>query len=56
VIAVERIRVRPKAMIVCRFQGLVRDSLVVDGKIKGVPLPVESLPTAGNQQPSTGPS
>ena len=56
VIAVERIRVRPKAMIVCRFHGLVRDSLVVDGKIKGVPLPVESLPTAGNQQPSTGPS
>ena len=43
VIAVERIRVRPKAMIVCRFQGIVRDSIVVDGTIKGVPLPVDAL-------------
>lgn len=43
VIAVERVRVRPRAMIVCRFQGLVRDSIVVDGIIKGVPLPVDAL-------------
>jgi len=51
VITVERIRVRPRAMIVCRFQGLVRDSIVVDGVIKGVPLPVDFLvqsATAGN--------
>jgi len=43
VIAVERVRVRPKAMIVCRFQGIVRESIVVDGTIKGVPLPVDAL-------------
>jgi len=43
VIAVERVRVRPRAMIVCRVQGLVRDSIVVDGIIKGVPLPVDYL-------------
>jgi 3-hydroxyacyl-[acyl-carrier-protein] dehydratase len=43
VIAVERVRVRPKAMIVCRFQGIVRDNIVVDGTIKGVPLPVDYL-------------
>jgi 3-hydroxyacyl-[acyl-carrier-protein] dehydratase len=43
VIAVERVRVRPRAMIVCRFQGIVRDSIVVDGTIKGVPLPVDAL-------------
>jgi 3-hydroxyacyl-[acyl-carrier-protein] dehydratase len=43
VIAVERVRVRLRAMIVCRFQGLVRDSIVVDGVIKGVPLPVDFL-------------
>lgn len=47
VIAVERVRVRPRAMIVCRFQGLVRDSIVVDGTIKGVPLPVDMLAGAG---------
>ena len=43
VIAVERVRVRPKAMIVCRFQGVVRESIVVDGVIKGVPLPVDFI-------------
>lgn len=47
VIAVERVRVRPRAMIICRFQGLVRDSIVVDGTIKGVPLPVAMLAEAG---------
>jgi 3-hydroxyacyl-[acyl-carrier-protein] dehydratase len=53
VIAVERIRVRPKAMIVCRFQGLVRQSIVVDGVIKGVPLPVESLSAAAGLRAGT---
>lgn len=47
VIAVERVRVRPKAMIVCRFQGLVRDNIVVDGVIKGVPLPIDALEGSG---------
>ena len=31
-------------MIISRFQGLVRDSLVVDGILKGIVLPVD-LPT-----------
>ena len=39
VIAVQRVRVRPRAMIICRFQGLVDERIVVDGTIKGVPLP-----------------
>jgi 3-hydroxyacyl-[acyl-carrier-protein] dehydratase len=47
VITVQRVRVRPKAMIVCRFQGLVNESIVVDGMIKGVPLPVDFLTGAG---------
>ena len=51
VVAVERVRVRPKAMIVCRFQGLVGESIVVDGVIKGVPLPVDFL--TANQITST---
>ena len=37
------VRVRPRAMIVCKFQGIVRDNIVVDGIIKGVPLPVDAL-------------
>jgi 3-hydroxyacyl-[acyl-carrier-protein] dehydratase len=52
VIAVERVRVRPRAMIVCRFQGLVRDSIVVDGVIKGVPLPDDLF--AGSGQAAGG--
>ena len=36
--------VRRGAMIVCRFQGFVKQNLVVDGKIKGIPLPID-LPT-----------
>jgi 3-hydroxyacyl-[acyl-carrier-protein] dehydratase len=55
VIAVERVRVRPKAMIVCRFQGLVRENIVVDGIIKGVPLPVEYLLEAAGET-SGGPT
>ncbi len=47
VIAVERVRVRPRAMIVCRFQGIVRENIVVDGVIKGVPLPIDALESAG---------
>jgi len=39
-------------MIVCRFQGLVRESIVVDGVIKGVPLPIEALEPA-NRAAST---
>lgn len=38
VMAVQQIKVRRGAMIVCRFQGLVNNSLVCDGIIKGVPL------------------
>jgi 3-hydroxyacyl-[acyl-carrier-protein] dehydratase len=49
VIAVERVRVRPKAMIVCRFQGVVRENIVLDGIIKGVPLPMDALVTAAAQ-------
>jgi hypothetical protein len=39
-------------MIVCRFQGLVRDSIVVDGVIKGVPLPDDLF--AGSGQAAGG--
>ena len=39
----ELIKVRPRRMIVSRFQGVVRDSLVVEGIIKGIPIPVEML-------------
>jgi 3-hydroxyacyl-[acyl-carrier-protein] dehydratase len=42
-IVCKMIRVRVGAIIVCRFQAFVRQSIVADGKIKGIPLPVDAL-------------
>ncbi|MCP4189430.1 MAG: beta-hydroxyacyl-ACP dehydratase [Planctomycetaceae bacterium] len=36
-------KVRRGRMIVCRFQGAVKDRIVVDGTIKGIPLPIAAL-------------
>ena len=43
VIVCQLVRVRPGAIIVCRFQAFVNRGLVADGKIKGIPLPVDAL-------------
>ncbi|MEO2024144.1 MAG: 3-hydroxyacyl-ACP dehydratase FabZ family protein [Pirellulaceae bacterium] len=36
-------KVRPGRMIVCRFQAVVGETLVVDGILKGIPIPVDAL-------------
>jgi len=36
-------KVRPRRMIVCQFQGIVGETVVVSGCIKGIPLPVDAL-------------
>jgi 3-hydroxyacyl-[acyl-carrier-protein] dehydratase len=36
-------KVRPGRMIISRFQGVVRGNVVVEGVIKGIPIPVEAL-------------
>jgi 3-hydroxyacyl-[acyl-carrier-protein] dehydratase len=36
-------KVRRGRMIICKFQGLVKDSVVVEGTLKGIPIPVEYL-------------
>ena len=36
-------KVRPGRMIVCRFQALVGETMVVDGMLKGIPIPVDAL-------------
>jgi len=43
VVVCQQLKVRLGAIIVCRFQALVNESIVVEGKIKGVPLPVSAL-------------
>jgi hypothetical protein len=30
-------------MIVCRFQGVVKDRVVIEGILKGISIPVEAL-------------
>jgi 3-hydroxyacyl-[acyl-carrier-protein] dehydratase len=43
VILAEKLQLRPGAMIRCRFQCLVRDNLVCEGKIRGIPIPIDAL-------------
>jgi 3-hydroxyacyl-[acyl-carrier-protein] dehydratase len=33
-------------MIICQFQGVVKDTVVVDGFLKGIPIPVDMLSEA----------
>ena len=36
-------KVRARRMLVSRFQGIVNDMVVVEGEIKGIPLPISAL-------------
>lgn len=51
VIACQQLKVRKGAMIVCRFQGFVREQMVVEGKMKGVPLPSNTLASQASATP-----
>lgn len=42
-IALKLLKARPRRMMICRFEGFVREKLVVDGTLKGIPLPVDAL-------------
>lgn len=39
----EMTKIRARRMLTCRFQGLVGTTIVVEGLIKGIPLPVDAL-------------
>ena len=43
IVICQQTRVRRGAIIICRFQAIVRDNIVCEGRIKGVPLPVAEL-------------
>ncbi len=43
VIVGQMTKCRPKRMVMSRFQGLVGDSIVVEGILKGIALPVDML-------------
>ena len=46
VIACELLKARPRRMLICRFQGFVGGTVVLEGIIKGIPLPVDTVATA----------
>jgi 3-hydroxyacyl-[acyl-carrier-protein] dehydratase len=46
IVMCELTKVRTGRMIVCRFQGVVRQSMVVEGELKGIPLPIDALSAA----------
>jgi 3-hydroxyacyl-[acyl-carrier-protein] dehydratase len=43
VVAAQKTQLRPGLMLRCEFQCFVRDNLVCEGRIQGIPLPVDSL-------------
>lgn len=47
VIAAEKLQARPGAMIRCRFQLFVRENLVCQGQMRGIPIPVDALSGRG---------
>jgi 3-hydroxyacyl-[acyl-carrier-protein] dehydratase len=43
IVMCQLIKARRNQIILCKFQGIVRQSLVVEGELKGIPIPVEAL-------------
>jgi 3-hydroxyacyl-[acyl-carrier-protein] dehydratase len=43
VVVAEKLQLRAGAMIRCRFQCFVREQLVCEGQIRGIPIPVAAL-------------
>ncbi|MFT5523917.1 MAG: 3-hydroxyacyl-[acyl-carrier-protein] dehydratase [Pirellulaceae bacterium] len=39
----EFLKARRNRMIISRFQGIVNDSIVVEGQLKGIPIPVDAV-------------
>jgi 3-hydroxyacyl-[acyl-carrier-protein] dehydratase len=43
VLVAQLVKVRRNALFICEFQGFVRESMVIEGTIRGIPLPVEAM-------------
>jgi 3-hydroxyacyl-[acyl-carrier-protein] dehydratase len=54
IVMCELIKARRNRMIVCRFQGVVRKNLVLEGILKGIPIPVGALGLPSSGLPSSG--
>jgi 3-hydroxyacyl-[acyl-carrier-protein] dehydratase len=47
VIVAEKLQLRLGAMVRCRFQCFVRDTMVCEGQIRGIPMPIDALTGRG---------
>ena len=45
-------RIRPNRMVTCDFQGVVERKIVLDGSLKGIPLPVDQLKNLNTKESS----
>ncbi|MBM3964359.1 MAG: beta-hydroxyacyl-ACP dehydratase [Planctomycetes bacterium] len=43
IVMCELLKLRKPYLLVCRFQGIVGRNIVVDGQLKGIPIPVDVL-------------
>ena len=43
IVMCELLKLRKPYLLVCRFQGIVGRNIVVDGQLKGIPIPVGAL-------------
>ncbi len=43
IVMCELLRLRKPHLLISRFQGIVRGNIVVEGKLKGIPIPVQYL-------------
>jgi 3-hydroxyacyl-[acyl-carrier-protein] dehydratase len=53
VVMCELVKARRNRLIVCRFQGAVEGSLVLEGILKGIPIPVDDLQKVLSQKQLT---
>lgn len=53
VLACQMLKVRRNRIIVSRFEGWVNQSLVVEGELKGIPIPVDALRRNAEAAPAT---
>ncbi len=53
VLACQMLKVRRNRIIVSRFEGWVNQSLVVEGELKGIPIPVDALRRNTEAAPAT---
>lgn len=42
-VVAQRLKLRPRTMVVCRFQCFVKNELVCDGQMRGIPIPADAL-------------